>query len=123
MQKTLFETFDEQQLTRPGKTAPPVAKARRTDPATSHAAASEVETTGAAAADRARVANYVFCNPGLTAGEIAKGLGWVNGTKPDNARVTRRVSELVSGLKPVLKYGDAKQCSVKGTKMQTVWEA
>ena len=84
---------------------------------TSTAAHHQIEATGQAATDRARIASMVCRRPGMTAGELARELGWGR----DNARVTRRVSELVSDDLRECKYGEARTCLVKGRLMKTVW--
>ena len=50
----------------------PQAAARRTDPASSHAAADEHEKSGKAATHRARLENAVYANPGKTSKELAE---------------------------------------------------
>lgn len=50
----------------------PQAAARRTDPASSHAAADEHEKSGKAATRRARLENAVYANPGKTSKELAE---------------------------------------------------
>ena len=94
-----------------------VARARRTDPASSKSAAVEVEEIGSAGTDRAKISAYVHAHrTGLTGGEIAVGLGW--GAEANN-RVMRRICELV-GLGEV-KRGEDRVCRVKGRKMYTIW--
>ena len=99
-----------------GPAKPPVAKARRTDPDTSKQAADEIESSGAASIDRAKITAYVHQHPtGLTAPEIAIGLGWVNGTRPDNVRVSRRIKELIDLRE--LRYGETRE----GTRFTEIW--
>ena len=52
-----------------------MARARRTDPATSHLAASEAEASGRAHAQRQLCLAEVLKNPGKTAAEIAVATG------------------------------------------------
>lgn len=51
------------------------ARARRSDPATSHEAARDVEWTGKAGSQRKACYEYVRRYPGATAAEIAKAIG------------------------------------------------
>lgn len=48
------------------------ARARRSDPAASHAAAAEMNASGAARVQRERVIDLVFTHPGLSSNELAK---------------------------------------------------
>lgn len=89
------------------------AKARATDPATSHIAAEEIEVSGKASTQRRACLVMVRREPGLTSAEIAKELGW------ERHVPARRLPELrESGL---VKNGITRKCSVMGTLMMT-WE-
>lgn len=93
------------------------ARARRTDPATSHEAAAAITASGKVESDRAAILEVVRATPGLTAGEIAKRCGWGE----DNVRVSRRTPELEeSGL---IHKGAKRCCGVKGTSMLTWYPA
>ena len=48
------------------------ARARSSDPESSHAAAAEMNASGAARAQRERVIDLVFAHPGLSRNELAK---------------------------------------------------
>lgn len=48
------------------------ARARKTDPASSHAAAAEMNASGAARHQRERVIDLVYSHPGLSSNELAK---------------------------------------------------
>lgn len=63
------------------------ARARKTDPSTSHEAAARAEKT-TAAAHREKCLSYVFLDPGHTAAEIAKAIGI------DRYAASRRLPEL-----------------------------
>lgn len=65
-----------------------VARARKSDPETSHLAAAEVENNGTASAHRSIIVDYLKQHPGKTNAEIAEGSGL------DYARVHKRMSEL-----------------------------
>jgi hypothetical protein len=93
---------------------PMVARARATDPATSHEAAELVEATGRANSQRRAVYDYVRAHPSETGSEIARGMGW------ERAMVSRRLPELRgAGL---LVTGKARVCTVSGTNQMT-WSA
>lgn len=117
-QTTLFETFDEQQVTKPA--------ARRTDPPTSHVAARSYESSGNADSDRAAIKQVIYRDNigpdgfplhGWTGGEIARALGdgW------DNVRVIRRTSELERSCD--IRRGPARKCTAKGSEMLTFHRA
>lgn len=90
------------------------ARARRTDPSTSHQAAFDVESTGSAESQRARCLEIVRKNPGLTAPEIAE-LAHV-----DRYVASRRLPDLRE-LGHV-RNGPVRRCRIKGTSMLT-WES
>ena len=93
------------------------ARARLTDPDTSHEAAAQVEQSGRAGSDRAKMLEAVTRFPGHTAVELV-GLVMCQGVTRHNA--SRRLAELrKAGL---VKNGPARVCSVAGTKM-LIWEA
>lgn len=116
MQKTLFDEFDRARRV-------PVARARRTDPETSHIAAETYESKGNAASDRESILRVIRTVTkrdasgntlhGLTAGEIADylGDGW------DNVRVSRRTSELNRSGDII--RGPGRECTIKHTSMST----
>lgn len=80
---TQLDLFDGGDLVQPV-----VARARASDPETSHLAATEVENNGAASAHRSVIAAYLRSNPGKTNAEIAEGSGL------DYAQVHKRMVEL-----------------------------
>lgn len=93
--------------------APPVARARRSDPESSHIAAANVATSGQLAGDRASVFCAIGKQPGSTAGELAQylGHGW------NNVRVSRRTADLERiGM---IHKGKQRPCKVKGSIMCT----
>lgn len=79
-----------------------MARARRTDPFTSHEAAHEAEASGRAGAQRGICLSEVLKNPGQTAAEIAVAVGL------ERHAPSRRLPELRDvGL---LKNGPARTC-------------
>lgn len=87
-------------------------RARATDPASSHAAAAEIEASGAAAAHRAIILAAVRAHPGRTSLELAGITGL------DRHAISRRLSELRDdGL---IEQGTMRACSVNGHQM-LVW--
>ena len=101
--------FDGQDLT-----TPVIARARNTDPETSHQAAAQVERSGKAAMRRSMLASYVKEHPGLTNGEIADALPEIG-----YQETTRRMGEVEKlGL---IRRGEPRVCSVHGTKQATWW--
>ena len=87
--------------------------ARRTDPATSHAAAAEVTRTGVRGHQQRQVAAAVREWPGRTAAELAKLASM------DRYAVSRRLPECVTAG-GVLR-GEARRCEVNGRDAQTWW--
>lgn len=89
------------------------ARARRTDPATSHLAALEVEASGRAASQRRKCLEVVLREPGLTAAEIARAAGL------ERHAASRRLPELRrAGL---VESRDPRICRVQGTRAMTWW--
>lgn len=91
------------------------ARARRTDPATSHEAAQLVEITGKAGSQRRLCYDEVFRNPGSTASEIAAAL------QIERIIPGKRLPELRDG--GVIKTGSERICRVRGTMCMTWWPA
>jgi len=94
----------------------PMAKARRTDPDTSHEAAATVNATGTAGGQRMACLAYLTARPGqqFTAAEIANALGM------ERHAPSRRLPELRKmGL---VKNGPARTCRVQNTQSLT-WMA
>jgi CRP-like cAMP-binding protein len=84
---------------------------RTTDPDTSHEAARLMDTTGAAAAHRARCLQAVRLRPGSTAAEIAKATGL------ERHEPSRRLPELrTAGL---VVNGASRICEVQGNRSMT----
>jgi hypothetical protein len=90
------------------------ARARRTDPVTSHEAAARAEQT-IARAHRIMCLREVQINPGQTSAEIAESIGL------DRYQVARRLPELADCDPPQIMRGRSRTCSVKGTRAIT-WE-
>jgi len=89
-----------------------MARARNTDPFTSHDAARDAEASGRADAQRNLCLNEVLKNPGKTAAEIAVAVGL------ERHAPSRRLPELRdAGL---IKNGRARVCSVTG-RMSITW--
>lgn len=89
---------------------PPMAKARASDPDTSHEAAKEVEDSGKASAQRSRCLALVRKSPGMTAGEIQARLGFL---------AHKRLPELRDLY--LVRNGEARKCTVSGTRRITWW--
>lgn len=68
-QPTLFELGGQETV---AEARAAEATARRTDPASSHAAAAEMNASGAAKRQREAVVDLVFLHPGRTSKELAK---------------------------------------------------
>ena len=87
---------------------------RASDPESSLTAEANITKSGRRQNQIDQVVEYVTDHPGSTSGEIAQGLGgdW------DNVAVSRRLSD-AKGL--LLKQGDARKCSVKGSTMVSWW--
>lgn len=89
-----------------------MARARNTDPFTSHDAARDAEASGRASAHRSLCLDEVLKNPGKTAAEIAVAVGL------ERHAPSRRLPELRdAGL---IKNGHARVCSVTG-RMSITW--
>lgn len=89
------------------------AKARTTDPVTSHVAAYNVEASGKASTQRRACLVEVRRHPSQTSGEIAQALGM------ERHIPARRLPELrEAGL---IKNGAQRKCTIMGTLMMT-WE-
>lgn len=91
--------------------------ARATDPETSHEAASQITSNGERGRHQARVLALIVASPGCTAGELAEAAAeWDVGV--DYFAIQRRVSELEPQF---VRRGEARVCSVRGTKQTTIW--
>ena len=90
------------------------AKARRTDPSTSHEAAREVELSGAAGTQRGQVLAALMRMDTPTSGEIAATSGI------DRHTVSKRLPELEE--KCLARRLGTRICRARGTRMLT-WEA
>lgn len=101
-QQTTF--LDGQDLT-----TPVVARARKSDPETSHQAAAEVEATGAASAHRSIIVAYLKQHPGETNAEIAEGSGL------DYCQIHKRMAEL-ERMNLVIR-GQQKKCPIHQRQM------
>ena len=89
-----------------------MARARNTDPFTSHEAAHDTEASGCASAHRNRCLDEVLKHPGETAAEIAVAVGL------ERHAPSRRLPELRdAGL---VINGPARVCRVKG-RMSLTW--
>ena len=90
-----------------------MARARRTDPATSHQAAAQVEARGTAASQRVICLLRVQTGPGQTAAEIAEWSGL------ERHVPSRRLPELrAMGL---VRNDDTRLCRITGNRSMT-WE-
>jgi len=87
------------------------ARARRTDPETSHEAASGVEWDGSASKQRRVCLLAVSMCPGHTAAEIARMTGL------ERHAPSRRLPELRDG--GLVKNGEARRCQVVGSNCLT----
>lgn len=89
------------------------ARARRTDPETSHIAAQQIEERGTAHIQRQIIAEVVAAHPGLTAGEIPKYCDL------DYFQVNKRLGEIERlGL---IVRGEKRECTVRTSQQQTWW--
>ena len=103
-QRTLFEGSDL------------LARARTSDPITSHQAAAQVEASGRAGSDRSRLLTAVRERPGLTAGELSDLCRFEGKLSRHDA--SKRLAELRhAGL---VVNGEIRVCKVHGTK-QMEW--
>ncbi len=103
-----------------------LARARRTDPDTSHQAAEAVRRNGALRETQLLVRDAVKRNPGMTAVELAAILaGTAVREEPRPAHWWRiEASRRLPELEPVyVRRGDARRCSVNGSPMTTWWPA
>lgn len=91
----------------------PRARARRTDPSTSHEAADYVNARDIASAQRHKCYQYVVLNPGCTAAEIAKALGL------DRHAPSRRLPELRDCNPPKIENREMRICKVTGRRSLT----
>ena len=92
-----------------------IARARGTDPATSHEMARTVERDGRAHAQRDICLARVRVRPGLTAAEIASEIGL------ERHVPSRRLPELRE--RGLIVNGPARVCNVMGTRSLTWWPA
>ena len=91
-----------------------IARARRTDPRSSHAAAIHVERSGKAGQQRIRCGAAVLKNPGCTSQELCEITGI------DRYELARRLPEL--RLEMLIKNGEADRiCKVTGRPAMTWW--
>ena len=93
--------------------------ARRTDDATSHAAAASVTKSGRASRQRRAVLAAVLLNPGMTTAELA-----VRMSTPPKVIVSRQVPGrrmIELERRGLVTRGDARLCSVNGTRARTYY--
>lgn len=83
------------------------ARARRTDPGTSHKAAFKLEALGKANSQRRMCFREVIRHPGRTYAEIATGLGW------ELVIAGKRLPELRDA--GFIRNGPEKKCSIRGS--------
>ena len=96
------------------------ARARNTDPGTSHVAARNVERSGAAGAQRATAFGAVREWPGCTSAELARQMSRDPLTEQKNYRMLgRRLPELREGR--IIVNGESRMCSVLKRQALT-WE-
>lgn len=92
-----------------------LARARTSDPETSHAAAQQVEASGRAGSDRNRLLQAVRLHPGHTAGELAL----LDSVNMERSEVSKRLPELRRlGL---VRNGEARECFARKSRMLTWW--
>lgn len=89
------------------------AKARRTDPSTSHQAARNVEALGTASDQRSACLREVWRKPGQTAAEIAAAVGLERHAPSRRLPELREVGSVMNG--------HARMCNVQGTQSMTWW--
>ena len=92
-----------------------MARARKTDPATSHDAALEAESSGRAASQRATCFEEVMKTPGQTAAEIAAATGL------ERHVPSRRLPELREAR--CVTNGEVRPCRVAGRNSMTWYAA
>lgn len=93
----------------------PIARASRSDPSSSHAAAGLMNDSGAAMAHAEIVMALVRDNPGLTAVE----LHGIDGSGLDRVEIGRRLDSLVKVGR--VRKGEVRQCRIRWTPMLTWW--
>lgn len=93
------------------------ARARRTDPATSHDAAREVEQSGTAGTQRQACRDEVYQKKGRTSAEIAEESGM------DRYAVARRLGEMRNDEDPPVWAPEdrARKCRIMGRRALTWW--
>ncbi len=93
---------------------PPVARARRDDPASSHDAAERMNASGATGDHAARILAVVSRGGGWTAWEITRAAGFTT-----NVEVSRRLS----GINEIVRADASldRACRVTGRKCSTYW--
>ena len=95
--------------------APAPARARQSDPVTSHTAAGEANSSTWLAAQAAEVLDCVKRHPGSTSAEIGELLGW----KGARWAAARRLPEMER--RGVVKRGEARRCEASGRTAVTWW--
>lgn len=105
--------------------------ARTTDPETSHEAAEGITKTGVRSEQQIAVVRLVEWYPGGTAGELARWRSKIQTIRTeinfaalpaDEDRCYFAIQRRVSELEPqFVRRGEAKVCSVRGTKQTTLW--
>ena len=90
------------------------ARARRSDPPTSHEAAYRVESSGVAARQAKQILEHLRHHPGLTSAELAEASDYY-----DRYQTARRLPELqFAGL---VDKGEIRVCGVSGKRAVTWW--
>lgn len=89
------------------------ARARRTDPETSHLAAQKIEKTGTAQSNRERCLESIRRRPGQTAAEVARDVAL------ERHEPSRRLPELREVW--LVKCGPKRRCDVTGNPSLTWW--
>ena len=93
----------------------PPARARTSDPETSHAAAERHERTGVAASRRLLIEKEVTLRPGQTYREIARAVGL------DPVETMRRLNDLE--LRRIVAKGPVRECTVSTIKSRcSTWQ-
>lgn len=111
-QLNLFPTAGQELAAPPA----PVARSRRGDPASSHAAAERMVESGAAKHHEDRILDLLFIKPNSTIHELAalsavreKQIGPL-----DHVQIARRLPEMLG-----VERGELRKCNVKRVKCQT----